>query len=69
MKQVVSSDVDDSYSLMTLALSFNLNMSPKIETPFNSDFSNLCEWFVDNKLSIHLKGTKLNRFCVGRNAS
>ena len=25
-----------------------------IEHQLNKDFANLCEWFVDNKLSIHL---------------
>ena len=24
-----------------------------IEAKFNTDFNNLCDWFVDNKLSIH----------------
>ena len=24
-----------------------------IERNFNYDFNNLCEWFIDNKLSIH----------------
>ena len=25
----------------------------KIEKQFNGDFTNICEWFVDNRLSIH----------------
>ena len=25
----------------------------KIENQLNEDFSNICDWFVDNKLSIH----------------
>ena len=25
----------------------------EIETQLNEDFKNLCDWFVDNKLSIH----------------
>ena len=25
----------------------------EIQTYLNNDFSNLCEWFLDNKLSIH----------------
>ena len=30
----------------------------KIEHQLNKDFANLCEWFVDNKLSIHLNEDK-----------
>ena len=26
---------------------------PKIEEQLNSDFTSLCEWFIDNKLSVH----------------
>ena len=29
-----------------------------IEHQLNKDLANLCEWFVDNKLSIHLGGDK-----------
>ena len=25
----------------------------KVENQLNEDFSNICDWFVDNKLSIH----------------
>ena len=25
----------------------------KIENQLNEDFSNICDWFVDNKVSIH----------------
>ena len=25
----------------------------KIENQLNEDFSNMCDWFVDNKLSMH----------------
>ena len=25
----------------------------KIENQLNEDFSNICDWFVDNKLNIH----------------
>ena len=32
-----------------------------IEKQLNEDFTNICDWFVDNKLSIHLKAKiKLN---------
>ena len=29
-----------------------------IEKILNEDFKNICDWFVDNKLSIHLAGHK-----------
>ena len=67
MKQAVSSNLllyaDDS------CLVFQHKHVTKIETHLNNDFSNLCESFLDNKLSIHfgenktksiLFGTKLN---------
>ena len=51
MNQAVSSDLllyaDDS------CLAFQRKHVTKIETHLNNDFSNLCEWFLDNKLSIH----------------
>ena len=34
----------------------------EIENKLNKDFSNLCEWFVDNKLSIHFGDEKKNQF-------
>ena len=30
-----------------------LTRNSKIEQNLNNDFSNICDWFVDNKLSIH----------------
>ena len=33
-----------------------------IEDQLNRDFSSLCEWFIDNKLSIHLGEQKPNQF-------
>ena len=30
----------------------------EIEKQLNIDFSNICDWFVDNKLSIHFGGDK-----------
>ena len=49
MKQAVSSDLllyaDDS------CLVFQLKHVTEIETHLNNDFSKLCEWFLDNKLS------------------
>ena len=34
----------------------------KIEEQLNSDFTSLCEWFIDNKLSVHFgeEKTKVN---------
>ena len=50
MKQAVPSDLllyaDDS------CLVFQHKHVTKIETHLNHDFSNLCEWFLDNELSI-----------------
>ena len=37
----------------------------KIEHQLNKDFSSLCEWFVDNKLSIHLGKEKTKRILFG----
>ena len=51
VKQTVSSDLllyaDDS------CLVFQHKHVTEIETYLNNDFSNLCEWFLDNKLTIH----------------
>ena len=73
MKQAVSSNLllyaDDS------CLVFQHKHVTKIETHLNNDFSNLCESFLDNKLSIHfgqnktksiLFGTKLNLRKTGK---
>ena len=52
MPQAVHSDMflyaDDS------SLTFQHKDVYTIEHQLNQDFVNLCEWFVDNKLSIHL---------------
>ena len=29
-----------------------------IEEQSNTDFSSLCDWFIDNKLSVHFRGGK-----------
>ena len=34
-------------------ISYTDKMVPIIEEKLNTDFNNLCDWFVDNKLSIH----------------
>ena len=31
----------------------------RIENQLNGDFTNICEWFVDNRLSIHFGGDKI----------
>ena len=63
MKEVVSSDLllyaDDSY------LVFQHNHVTEIETHLNNDSSNLCEWFLDNKLSIHFGQDKTKPILFG----
>ena len=38
----------------------------EIETHLNNDFSNLCEWFLDNKLSINFREDKTKSILFGR---
>ena len=63
MKQAVSSDLllyaDDS------CLDFQHKHVTKIEKHLNNDFSNLCEWFLDNKLSIHFGEDKTKSILFG----
>ena len=40
-------------------------MSPKIDTHLSKDFSNLCEWFLDNKLSNHFGEGKTKSILLG----
>ena len=35
----------------------------EIEKILNEDFEDICHWFFDNKLSIHLGNGKTNSFC------
>ena len=67
MKQAVSSDLllyaDDC------RLVFQHKHVTKIETQLNSDFSNLCEWFLDNKLSIHFGEDKTKFILFGTNVN
>ena len=60
MPQAVHSDLflyaDDS------GLTFQHKYVDTIEHQLNKDFANLCEWFVDNKLSIHLGENKMHTF-------
>ena len=41
---------------------FGDNDVNEIEKRLNSNFNSLCDWFVDNKLSIHWERTKQNRY-------
>ena len=40
-----------------------------IEEQLNSDFNSLCEWFIDNKLSIYFGEEKKNLFYLGQNGT
>ena len=63
MKQAVSSDLllyDDESCLV-----FQYKHVTEIETHLNNDFSNLCEWFLDNKLSIHFGEDKTKSILFG----
>ena len=53
MKSVVSGCDLRLYADDTCLLFGNENVS-SIEKHLNADFNSLCEWFIDNKLSIHL---------------
>ena len=63
MKQAVSSDLllyaDES------CLVFQRKHATKIEKHLNNDFSKLCEWFLDNKLSIHFAEYKTKAILFG----
>ena len=63
IKQVVSSDIllyaNDS------CLVFQHKHVTEIEKHLNNDFSNLCEWFLDNKLSIHFGQDKTKFILFG----
>ena len=61
MRQAVRSELllysDDT------CLFFTGKDSKTIEDQLNEDFNSLCEWFIDNKLSIHLgKRKQINFF-------
>ena len=63
MKQAVSSDLllcaDDS------CLVFQHKHVTEIEIHLNNDFSNLCEWFLDNELSIYFGEDKTKSILFG----
>ena len=37
----------------------------KIEEQLNSDFTSLCDWFIDNKLSVHFGEEKTKSILFG----
>ena len=39
----------------------------EIETVLNKNFSSLCDWFIDNKLSIHFGEEKTKSICLVAN--
>ena len=51
------------YMLMTHASCTNIEMPKKIEKQLNRNFENVCNWFVDNKLSIHFGEDKTKSIC------
>ena len=63
MKQAVSSDLllyaDDP------CLVFQHKHVTETETHLNNNFNNLCEWFLDNKLSIHFGEDKTTSILFG----
>ena len=64
MPQAVSSElllyVDD------ICLIYMGKDTKKIEEQLNIDFNSLCEWFIDNKLSIYFGEEKQNLFYLGQ---
>ena len=47
-------------------LVFGHNNVNEIEKRLNSNFNSLCDWFVDNKLSIHFGEDKTKSILFGR---
>ena len=64
MPQAVNCDLllyaDDS------CLVFGDNNINEIEKQLNENFNSLCDWFVDNKLSIHFGEDKTKSMLFGR---
>ena len=50
---------------MTLALYTWGKDTKTIEEQLNRDFNSLCEWFIDNKLSIHFGEEKTKSILFG----
>ena len=44
--------------LLIHVLFVNIKIFKKMENQLNEDFCNICDWFVNNKLSIHFGGHK-----------
>ena len=63
MPQAVESTLflyaDDSYIL------YQLKEVDEIEKELNKDFENICDWFVENKLSIHFGEDKTKSILFG----
>ena len=63
MPQAVNSELllyaDDTYLIY---MGKNIQ---KIEEQLNSDFTSLCEWFIDNKLSVHFSEEKTKSILFG----
>ena len=48
-----------SFCMSTTHIWFvNIKILIKFKKQLNVDFSNICDWFVDNKLSIHIGDDK-----------
>ena len=50
----------------TLAFFINMRDGAEIENLLNKEFTNVCESFVDNKLSVYFREDKTKRFFSGR---
>ena len=65
MKQAVDCDLflyaDDS------CLVYQHKDMKEIERNLNKNFSNVCDWFVDNKLSIHFGEDKKSAYYLAQN--
>ena len=53
------------YMQMTLVFSTNMR-TLKIENVLNKEFLLLCQWFIDNKLSIHFGEDKTNSILISK---
>ena len=54
------SNVIFSFMLMIPALLVNMKDINEIEKQLNEDFESICDWFVNNKISIHFGANKTN---------
>ena len=53
------------YMQMTLVFSTNMR-TLKIENFLNKEFLSLCQWFIDNKLSIHFREDKIKSILISK---